>query len=229
MPVVCACVSAAQEAERRAQEEAARQEAVRRRFRESWLPARFEGATLEGFAPRPGTERALALVQDYAGRWPEQLQTGEGLILMGDPGNGKSHLAAAIVRRVINAGGAAVFAKVPRLMIRFEATYNPGGREHETDLLQALFDADLVVLDDIGAEKWTQKREERLFLIVDARVDARRPMVVTTNCKTIQSLEEAVGFRTLDRLLGACALVENKGTSYRQEQARMRSIGRVDR
>lgn len=225
VPVVCRCAVDRQNAIAAAQAEARRQETVRRRFDATWLPARFEEATLEKFIRRPGAERALDVVTNYAGIWPDPLRNGEGLIIMGDPGNGKSHLAAGIVHRVVAAGGAAIFAKVPRLMVRFEATYRQGAREAESDLLQALFDADLVVLDDVGAEKWTEKREERLFLIVDARVDARRPIIATTNCKNVGDLEDHVGARTADRLLGACLLVMNEATSYRREKAKDRMLG----
>ena len=143
----------------------------------------------------------------------------------GPPGNGKTHLAGAVVRAVFEAGGFAVFANVPRLMVRFERTYRPGAKEHETDLLRALIECDLLVLDDIGAEKWTAKREERLYLIVNSRLDDFRPLVCTTNCPDLEILGEHTGDRVLDRLVGDCLLVENKAPSYRVELARRRLKG----
>lgn len=218
------------ELERQAQEEARRKEYERkariaRLFDLAELGPRFTECTFESWIARPGSERCLEAAKNFAEHFDRHQVSGEGLLMFGNPGNGKSHLAAAIVNAVIPRGKACVFRSVPALLKKLQETYRADARVSESEILAVLQDADLVVLDDLGAEKMTEWAESMLYYIVDQRYRWRKPLIVTTNCD-LEELEERIGTRTFDRLLEMCVLVENRATSYRKEEAfkRMKTL-----
>ncbi len=209
--------------ERHAQAEAERKELVRkarieRLFDLAELGPRFQECTFESWVPRPGTELAFRTSKRYAESFQAQRKDGQGLLLFGRPGNGKSHLAAAVVNYLVPLGHAAVFRSALALLKRLQAANRPGSKIDESVLLEGLREADLVVLDDIGAEKWTEWAEMMLYHIVDERYRWKKPLIVTTNC-SLEAVEEHIGARTFDRLLEMCLLVENQASSYRKERA----------
>ncbi len=186
------------------------------------LGQRFQECTFERFIVRPGTESALKAARGFAANFPPV--DGVGLMFLGTWGNGKSHLAAAIVHAVKAQGHTAVFASVPEVLSRIRATYNDEARETEAQLMFGLREAKLTVLDDLGAEKKSKWTLEKVYELIDARYRARRPTIVTSNL-TPEELEKQIGPRAYDRLLEMCKVTLNEGTSYRREVAAKRMKG----
>ncbi len=215
----CVCETEAEERWCREREEEERRRRIERLFPTWALGKRFQECTFESFILRPGTEKALKAAREFAAGFPPA--DGLGLLFIGVQGNGKSHLAAAIVHEVTAKGYTAVFASVPELLSRFRATYDDEAQETEAQLMFGLRHAALMVLDDIGVGKLTEWKLEKLYEIVDGRYRDRRPTVITTNLSPAE-LEEQVGARAYDRLLEMCRMVPNRGTSYRREVAAQR-------
>ena len=215
-----ACVCEVEEYEREEDRKALekKQEKVSRALKSSGLGKRFRGCSFENWKEREGTQKAHRAALEYKNNLKENIGQGKGLIVFGQPGNGKSHLVAAIVNEAIREGYVAVFEGVPRLLAKIRATYS-GGTTSEGEIMQALTEADLLVLDDAGAEKLTAWTEPTLYTIIDDRYIEEKPVVITTN-SDLDGLEEKLGYRAMDRLLEMCEIVENRGTSYRQERGR---------
>ena len=218
---VCECVFERKAQKEARRKEAARQERIERLFSLADLGPRFSECRFETWEERKGSERCYELALEYAKNFDEHMRRGDGLLLMGEPGNGKSHLAAAIVNYLVLRGKTCVFRSVPALLKRLQETYREGSRATESEALTVLQEADLLVLDDLGAEKVTEWAESTLYYIVDERYRWRRPLVLTTNCD-MEALEERIGTRTIDRLLEMCVLVQNSAASYRRELASKR-------
>ncbi|MCB0216887.1 MAG: ATP-binding protein [Chloroflexi bacterium] len=133
-------------------------------------------------------EQALGLARDFAER-PEGW-----LLLTGSYGCGKTHLAAAIVNQRVAAGGGALFVVVPDLLDHLRAAYAPGAAEGYDARFEAVRDAPLLALDDLGTESPTPWAAEKLFQILNHRYNARLATVITTN-HALEDLDERLRSR----------------------------------
>ena len=113
------------------------------------------------------------------------------LLLTGQPGCGKTHLAVAIVNERLARGQPAFFAFVPALLDHLRATFRPDSLTGYDELFERVKTAPLLVLDDLGSENGTPWAEEKLYQIIVHRHNARLPTVITTNLESLKQLEEA--------------------------------------
>jgi DNA replication protein DnaC len=193
---------------------------TRRLFSLSQLEGRFGDATFSTWRHSPQTEHAFKAATQYVDSWPERRAAGDGLMFIGDVGTGKTRLAASIVRALVEREAAAVFQSVPSLLTRIRGSYGQSG-ERESQLLEALMDADLVVLDDIGVEKVTDWVLDRLYVIIDSRYLRRAPVIVTSNLMP-DDLADRIGQRLVDRLVEMCKPIRFQGESERRRRAQER-------
>ena len=146
-----------------------------------------------------------------------------GLLLYGPNGVGKTHLAVGILKAAIRDKGArGYFFETRELLKLVRDTYNRSVDETEMDVLAPVLQADLLVLDDLGAEKTSEWVEETMNLIVNTRYNERRPTIFTSNYEDLpdeegdpQSLKARVGFRIHSRLHEMCEFLEYEGPDYR--------------
>ncbi len=146
-------------------------------------------------------------MRDTAKSFAESFDPGthDGLLLRGRTGCGKTHIAAAILRVVIQRGFAGRFVNFQNLLARLRESYGAQSDEAEAAILGELTGVDLVVIDDLGAEMTTDWVRDRLYLIVNERYEADRPLVITTNCSEAE-LDQRIGPRTASRLYEMCGL-----------------------
>lgn len=156
------------------------------------IPSRFVWATLADFTDEP------MAIRDGLHDWAQDPR-GRNLVLLGPVGTGKTHAAVGAVRAAHDRGSEVVFLPVVELLDQLR----PGGPEHALAEYAA---ADLLVLDDLGAERPTEWTGERLYALINRRWLEERPTVATTNLEP-DPLREALGERVFSRLVGNDAVV----------------------
>src|SRR5580765_7911010 len=175
------------------------------------IPKRYQHCTLENFsAYNPSLERALEQARRVPRRFPSAnnlREQGRGLLLGGLPGVGKTHLAVAVLKQVMNSSPArGLFYDTRDLLRVIRSTYDPSIRTTELEVLRPVMTADLLVLDDLGAEKTSEWVEETMNLIVNTRYNEKRLTIFTTNYEDIpdetepNSLLCRIGHRMRSRL-----------------------------
>ena len=137
---------------------------------------------------------------------------------------GKTHLAVAILKQVILTRGArGIFYDTRDLLKLIRSTYNDANKTTELDVLRPVMEADLLVLDDLGAEKTSEWVEETLNLIVNTRYNERRATIFTSNypdlppdsSPAVITLHDRIGFRMRSRLHEMCDFLDLEGADYR--------------
>lgn len=200
-----------------------RETVSRRLISEARIPRRYHHCTLNDFTTYDNEtlEDALSRSRKLADEFPV---VNRGLFFLGDPGVGKTHLAAAILKQVIVTRGArGLFYDTRDLLKVIRGTYNAVVKTTELEVLRPVMEVDLLVLDDLGAEKTSEWVEETLNLIVNTRYNERRVTIFTSNYPDLPpdsntevlSLHDRIGFRMRSRLHEMCDFLDLEGADYR--------------
>jgi DNA replication protein DnaC len=142
-----------------------------RRLRDAHIPPRYQRCTLDSFVAYQNEQllRAVAMARRFCESFPV---VEKGLMLIGPPGIGKTHIAVAVLRDVIRRTGARGMYYDTRALLRdIRSTYNPVTHTAEIDVIRPVMDAELLVLDDLGAERLTDWVEETMSSLQRAAAD----------------------------------------------------------
>ena len=131
------------------------------------------------------------------------------LVLSGASGCGKTHIAAAIVNRIVERGEPALFVVIPDLLDHLRSAYQPGAEIAYDELFERVRNAPVLVLDDLGTQAPTPWAQEKLFQIINHRFNARLPTVVTTNLMPEQ-IDERLRTRLTDASIARVYVLETK-------------------
>lgn len=152
----------------------------------------------------------------YVDGFDDFKSAGKGLLLFGDTSTGKTFAAACVANALIDKG-------VPVLMTNFAQITNriQEGFKGRQDYIDSLNGFDLLVIDDLGAERDTEFMTETVYTIIDARYRAGLPMIITTNldAKTMMQEKDIARKRIYSRILERCHPIEVKGADRRARAA----------
>ena len=182
------------------------------------IPRRYEKCSFANFISEPGTSHDNALLHAHklANEYPA---VERGLLFMGPAGVGKTHLAVSIIRDLIAKGFAGLFCEFGSLLKEIQDSYNPISKSSEFKVLAPVYQADVLVLDELGATVPTEWVRDTMYQIINKRYNDRKLTIFTTNyLDKGKELEERVTYRLRSRLYEMCTTVVIDGDDYRRRR-----------
>ena len=212
-------------------------------FRAARIPARYAECSLDNFTRIPNSSQdqaflyACRLVLDYPA-------VDRGLLFMGPAGVGKTHLAVSIMKGLLSKGFDALFYEFGSLLKAIQDSYNPISNTSELRVLAPVYQADVLILDELGATVPTDWVRDTMYQVINKRYNDKKLTIFTTNYldeprilhKTDESeeirtfgkkrnserdriqppLEERIGVRLRSRLYEMCVAIQIEGDDYRK-------------
>jgi len=201
------------------------------------IPPRYQHCTLESFDTNfhnadPSLERAVLMTKGFLRDFPLGTD-GRGLLFTGSIGVGKTHLAVGILRALIEERGATgLFCDYRELLKEIQHSYNPQVNSTELDILKPVFEAEVLVLDELGAQKPTDWVWDTVALVLNTRYNEKRTTIITSNyadqppagsrlsaaqnAAREDSLGDRIGERMRSRLSEMCGAIVMQGRDFRQ-------------
>lgn len=180
-----------------------------RNFDLSYYP---DTADQSGRSPRSVMTRILGQCRDYADRFgPES----GSLLFLGRTGLGKTHLSLAIAGQVAAGGAGVLYSSVQAIIDRYERVrFDRDPTLDDRDFVSMATRCDLLVIDDLGSEFSTAFSQSVLYSILNERINAGLPMILSTNL-TLDQLSAAYNERIASRILCGCTSYSFAGKDIR--------------
>ena len=211
------------------------------------IPPNYANASLENFKlpdDNPIARTALAhvmlSVKTFVREFPAEKRP--GLLLIGETGTGKTHLATAALRLLISRGFEGIFFDYQMLLERIRSGYDATLQASSREAYRSALDTEVLLLDDLGAHRVTDWVEDTVTQIITHRCNNRKPLIATTNLpdpevgdavierdtgltqKTYAkvTLAERIGARARSRLFEMCRVIRMPSV----EDYRLRRLGK---
>ena len=223
--------------------ECAAAQRARRLEERAGIPPLYRHASFDNFSilpDNPVASRVLSMAvtaaRSYAREFPYEGRK-RGLLFIGEPGTGKTHLAVAVLRVLLNRGFEGVFYLYQNLLDRIRQGYDKTAGVADRQAYQVALDCEILLLDDLGAHRINEWVEDTITSIITHRCNHNKPTLVTTNLRDPEVgdeplsadaayagkyyLAERIGARARSRLFEMCRVISTRGVGdYRLRRRR---------
>jgi len=204
------------------------------------IPKRYEPCDFGNFE-HEGTFKSLGLPFSMARKFVEEYPAeNAGLLLIGPVGVGKTHLAVSILKELmVQKSAHCLFYDYRELLKSIQNSYNSSVQTTEMEILRPVFEAEVLVLDELGAVKTSEWVWDTVSHILNTRYNDKRTTIITTNFKDLpaggiepertasynpaskahreETLGDRIGERMRSRLHEMCRIVDVQGEDFRMK------------
>jgi DNA replication protein DnaC len=186
------------------------------------IPERYRECSLSNYDPAKNNDSQLRAFGEARRLVREYPSADRGLLFAGPCGVGKTHLAAAIIKGLSERGVPCLFYEFGTLLREIQESYSQVARTSELRVLAPVYEAEVLVLDELGASRPTDWVRDTMTQIIGTRYNERRLTIFTTNYldgrgpANEETLEERIGVRLRSRLYEMCKTVVVEGEDFRR-------------
>ena len=215
---VCKCESKELEEKKRQEEYEEQMRRINRMKEASMMYKKYREVTFDKYEVREENKKVFEMAKKYADRFQDMYKKNQGLLLYGPVGTGKSFTAACIGNYLLNNAKPVIMTSFVKIL------QDIWENDREAEYITILNSASLLIIDDLGTERETDYALEKVYNIIDSRVRANKPMIITSNLELndMMECEDIRKKRIYDRILECCYPMYVGGKSFRMMKAAQR-------
>lgn len=219
MPIRCKCEMDEYEKTIERTANAEKQIKVDRLRNFSLMDKRFEQCTFDKWTV--GSKKLRNVAEKYVENWGQNKQDNLGIVFSGPVGTGKTYAVSCIANALLSKGVPVMAVNMIGLMNKIKKTFGSNLEDGKYEVLVAIKNSDLFILDDLGAEYLTDWSKTLLYEMIDERYRQKLPLIITTNMTTkkLQDKLTVDGIeRIYDRIMALCTDYPVFGDSLRKDE-----------
>lgn len=215
---VCKCESKELEEKKRQEEYEEQMCRINRLKEASMMDKKYREVTFDKYEVREENKKVFEMAKKYADRFQDMYKKNQGLLLYGPVGTGKSFTAACIGNYLLDNAKPVIMTSFVKIL------QDIWENDREAEYITILNSASLLIVDDLGTERETDYALEKVYNIIDSRVRANKPMIITSNLELndMMECEDIRKKRIYDRILECCYPMYVGGKSFRMMKAAQR-------
>jgi DNA replication protein DnaC len=215
---VCKCESKELEEKKRQEEYEEQMRRINRLKEASMMDKKYREVTFDKYEVREENKKVFEMAKKYADKFQDMYKKNQGLLLYGPVGTGKSFTAACIGNYLLNNAKPVIMTSFVKIL------QDIWENDREAEYITILNSASLLIIDDLGTERETDYALEKVYNIIDSRVRANKPMIITSNLELndMMECEDIRKKRIYDRILECCYPMYVGGKSFRMMKAAQR-------
>lgn len=185
----------------------------------------------DNFKINNSNKKVFDNIKNYSEKLVNGIQK-KGLILVGNNGVGKTHLACGIANKLIENGIPVIYGTLINLLAELRNSYDTENNISEMEIIKLYENFDLLIIDDLGKEKPSEWGLEKLFTIINSRYENNLPVIITTNYNQNTLLERLslnseieTARSIISRLYEMCYLVKIDDIDHRIKKKKVSNCG----